>query len=129
MGDQRSPQLTMVGVVARLAQAQVRDRGEGSVIQVVRIDQAVAVAVAAELSPRGRDDLEWAHRAIPGRVPVHLAAVGIRDRLGPSRPVELAAPDRWLDITVGVQLVLAVDSTVAGLDLRDPTHDGPMHFA
>ena len=107
----------------------MRDRGEGCVVQVVRIRHTVAIPVAAELAPGGRDELERAHGAVPGRIAVKLAVVGVGDRLRAARPIEGATADGRLDIAIVSQVVVGVDPAVTRLDLRDAGHDCPVDLA
>ena len=95
------------------AVAEVRRRARRRVLHVLRVGDPVRVGVHAERAPGAREELHRPDRAVPLRVAVPVAAVGVGDR-GVAVPVEDRAEDR--------RAVRAVDRAAdegARLDLPD----------
>ena len=101
-----------------VAGAEVDGGGEGGVVDVLRVALAVVVGVDADDRPGGGDELHRADGAVPLRVGVVLAGVGVADDGGVVAAVERDAEDARGGEALVVEGV-AVGAAVVGLDAAD----------
>ncbi len=101
-----------------LAGAEVDRRGQGRVVDVLRVALAVAVGVHAHDRPGRGDELHRTDRAVPHGVAVELTGVGVGDGLGLAGAVEGDAEDAGTGDALVVEGVAAV-AAVVGLDPAD----------
>ncbi len=130
VGVDRAPQIRLVRQRAPAAQAEVARGAHGGVEEVVRIGDAVAVAVPPQRLPGGRDELHRPDRTVPHRVAVEATAVGVVDGAGVGCAVEHRAEDGRGDIAGRAEAGLGAEvPAVVGLDPADAGQHAPRQLA
>jgi hypothetical protein len=124
---QDGPLLTRAGTDIAARDAEVSRGRQRGVEDVERVGAAVAVAVGGVTLPGGGDELHRPDGAVPHRVAVQSAVIGVADD-GRSVAVQRDADDGPGGGSVGAQLS-AAEATVVRLDPPDPGQQRPGEVA
>ena len=103
--------------------AQVLSHSQSRVVDVLRVGQAVGVAIHAQRSPGVRQHLHQPHGTVPRGAAVERPAVGVRHR-GPCATVEQRAVDGWVQTVVRTDRPPPAEPDSPGRWPRAPTGSG-----